>query len=198
MIPPFWKLPKYWHWASCACGKNNLHFLVPKDRFNWTSALFRAFVLRHLTTLGNTMNNNVLAQINDLKTLTMKQLRQRWIVLFTTDPPAYGRSYLERRLAYRLQELAHGTDTARLERRMIEAAKGRFSKQKGRAEDIYRPVNGTRLTREWQGEEHQVTVLIDGFEYRGQKYNSLSRIAKTITGTVWSGPVFFGLKRVRS
>ena len=70
MIPPFWKLPKYWHWASCVCGKNNLHFLVPKDRFNWTSALFRAFVLRHLTTLGNAMNNNVLAQINDLKSLS--------------------------------------------------------------------------------------------------------------------------------
>jgi hypothetical protein len=38
-------------------------------------------------------------------------------------------------------------------------------------------------------------VLADGFDYRGQKYNSLSRIAKVITGTVWSGPVFFGLKR---
>jgi hypothetical protein len=141
------------------------------------------------------MNNNVLSQINDLKTLTMVQLRQRWLVLFTTDPPAYGRAYLERRLAYRIQELAHGTDTARLERKMEEAAKGRLNKKNHGHKDIYRPVSGTRLTREWQGEEHQVTVLADGFGYRGQKYNSLSRIAKVITGTVWSGPVFFGLKR---
>jgi len=144
------------------------------------------------------MNNNVLAQINDLKTLTMKQLRQRWLVLFTTDPPAYGRAYLERRLAYRLQELAHGIDSERLERRMQEASKGRFEKKKTGHKDIYRPVIGTRLTREYQGEEHQVTVLSDGFDYRGQKYNSLSKIAKVITGTAWSGPVFFGLKQVRA
>jgi hypothetical protein len=97
------------------------------------------------------MNNNILSQINDLKTLTMKQLRQRWLVLFTTDPPAYGRAYLERRLAYRIQELAHGTDTARLERKMEEAAKGRLNKKNHGHKDIYRPVSGTRLTREWQG-----------------------------------------------
>jgi hypothetical protein len=56
------------------------------------------------------------------------------------------------------------------------------------------PANGTRLTREWQGEEHHVTVMADGFEYRGQRYRSLSVIARTITGSVWSGPKFFGLK----
>jgi hypothetical protein len=141
------------------------------------------------------MNNRILSQINDLKALSMKQLRQRWIVLFTTDPPAYGRAYLERRLAYRLQEFAHGIDTARLERTMEDAAKRGLGERNHGRKTIERPVSGTRLTREWQGEEHQVTVLPDGFAYRGQKYNSLSRIAKVITGTVWSGPVFFGLKR---
>ena len=122
------------------------------------------------------MNNSILSQINDLKALSMKQLRQRWIVLFTTDPPAYGRAYLERRLAYRLQELAQGTDTARLERKMEDAAKRRLGERNHGRKTIERPVSGTRLTREWQGEEHQVTVLADGFAYRGQKYNSLSRI----------------------
>ena len=141
------------------------------------------------------MNNSILSQINDLKALSMKQLRQRWIVLFTTDPPPYSRGYLERRLAYRIQELAHGIDTARLERKMEDAAKGRLGQKNMGRKSIERPVSGTRITREWQGEEHQVTVLPDGFDYRGQKYNSLSRIAKVITGTVWSGPVFFGLKR---
>jgi hypothetical protein len=85
------------------------------------------------------MNNNLLLQINNLKTLTMKQLRQRWLVLFTTDPPAYGRTYLERRLAYRIQELAHGTDTARLERKMEEAAKGRLNKKKSWAQRYLPP-----------------------------------------------------------
>jgi hypothetical protein len=54
---------------------------------------------------------------------------------------------------------------------------------------------GTRLVREWHGRAHAVIVLEDGFEYQGRRYASLSRIASLITGTRWSGPVFFGLKR---
>ena len=141
------------------------------------------------------MNTSALSKIHDLKNHSMKQLRQRWLVLFKTDPPAYGRAYLERRLAYRIQELACGVDSAKLEKKLEAAAKGRLSRRKGRPEDVHRPLTGTRLTREWQGEEHQVMVLANGFEYRGQKYNSLSKIARTITGTQWSGPLFFGLKR---
>ena len=57
---------------------------------------------------------------------------------------------------------------------------------------------GTRLVREWRGEIHQVTVLDDGLEYRGSHYDSLSEIARSITGTRWSGPLFFGLRRARN
>jgi hypothetical protein len=53
---------------------------------------------------------------------------------------------------------------------------------------------GTRLVRRWRDEVQQVTVLEDGYEYQGQRYRSLSKIATEITGTKWSGPVFFGLK----
>ncbi|MCS5585576.1 MAG: DUF2924 domain-containing protein [Pseudomonadales bacterium] len=53
---------------------------------------------------------------------------------------------------------------------------------------------GTRLVREWHGESHHVEVLPDGFDYRDCRYNSLSEIARTITGARWSGPRFFGLK----
>lgn len=53
---------------------------------------------------------------------------------------------------------------------------------------------GTLLVREWQGTNHQVTVLPTGFEYKGQHHTSLSAIARQITGTAWSGPLFFGLK----
>ena len=49
--------------------------------------------------------------------------------------------------------------------------------------------------REWQGQLHEVSVLESGFEYRSQKYQSLSEIARQITGTRWSGPLFFGLKK---
>jgi hypothetical protein len=54
---------------------------------------------------------------------------------------------------------------------------------------------GTRLLREWQGRTHQVTVLASGFEWNGVRYRSLSAIARSITGTAWSGPLFFGLRR---
>ena len=57
-----------------------------------------------------------------------------------------------------------------------------------------RPIAGTRLIRQWQGVEHCVTVLDDGFEYEGARYRSLSAIARAITGTRWNGPAFFGLR----
>jgi hypothetical protein len=50
------------------------------------------------------------------------------------------------------------------------------------------------LLREWQGVTHQVTVIEDGVLYRGQRYRSLSEVARLITGSRWSGPLFFGLK----
>ena len=57
------------------------------------------------------------------------------------------------------------------------------------------PGPGTRLLREWQGVTHRVTVVSDGFEYNGALYRSLTAIARRITGTPWSGPLFFGLRR---
>ena len=54
---------------------------------------------------------------------------------------------------------------------------------------------GTKLVREWHGHAHTVNVLEDGFEYRGERYPSLTRIARRITGVHWSGPRFFGLAK---
>ena len=53
---------------------------------------------------------------------------------------------------------------------------------------------GTVLVREWHGTTHRVTVLDDGFRFGGKRYRSLSEVARTITGSRWSGPLFFGLK----
>ncbi len=53
---------------------------------------------------------------------------------------------------------------------------------------------GTRLLRVWQGRAHEVLVEADGVSYRGQRYRSLSEVARLITGQRWSGPLFFGLK----
>jgi hypothetical protein len=56
---------------------------------------------------------------------------------------------------------------------------------------------GAVLVREWRGLSHQVGVLEKGFSFRGKHYRSLSEVAREITGTRWSGPLFFGLKRSR-
>jgi hypothetical protein len=56
---------------------------------------------------------------------------------------------------------------------------------------------GTKLVREWHGHAHTVSVLDDGFEYRGERYPSLTRIARRITGVHWSGPLFFGIGKRR-
>ena len=54
---------------------------------------------------------------------------------------------------------------------------------------------GTRLIREWKRTRHEVILTSDGYEYKGQKYKSLSPIASKITGTHWSGPAFFGTNK---
>src|SRR5271167_1886915 len=56
---------------------------------------------------------------------------------------------------------------------------------------------GTRFVREWQSRTYEVLVLDDGFSWQGKRYPSLSAIARKITGTAWSGPLFFGLKPSR-
>jgi hypothetical protein len=55
-------------------------------------------------------------------------------------------------------------------------------------------VAGTKLLREWDGVEHTVTVLKDGFDWHGRKFKSLSAVACEITGTRWNGYRFFGMR----
>lgn len=109
-------------------------------------------------------------------------------------------SYLESRIAYRIQELAYGglkpETIRRLERLGEELDGGDRAKRSIRA-DRDRPITGTRLLREWQGVEQIVTVTADGFEWQGRPYKSLSAIARAITGTRWNGWTFFGLKNHR-
>ena len=142
------------------------------------------------------MTDSVLASIAALATLPMPELKERWRELFQTEPPPFNRPYLISRLTYRIQELAYGglspATTARLD--AIAADERYVDREAARKKIPDRPVPGTRLVREWQGREHAVTVLADGFEYLGRPYKSLSAVARAITGTRWSGPAFFGLR----
>ncbi len=104
---------------------------------------------------------------------------------------------LERRLAYRIQELAYGglkpETIARLEALGEQIDGGNITLRRIRQDQ--RPIVGTRLLREYQGVEHVVTVTRDIFEYQGRPYQSLSAIARAITGTRWNGWMFFGLRK---
>jgi hypothetical protein len=142
------------------------------------------------------MTDTVLAQVAALKTTPTLALKTRWRELFATEPPPYNRRYLESRLAYRIQELAYGGLKPETVKRLQELGErldgGNIVVRRTRVDD--RPIAGTRLIREWQGVEHCVTVLADGYEYQGRPYKSLSAVARAITGTRWNGWVFFGLK----
>lgn len=97
-----------------------------------------------------------------------------------------------------MQELAFGGLKPETLRRLQELGEeldgGNVATRKARL-DQDRPIAGTRLIREWQGIEHIVTVLPDGYEHQGRPYKSLSAVARAITGTRWNGPLFFGLRR---
>jgi hypothetical protein len=145
------------------------------------------------------MTDTVLARLAALKTTPMPDLKKQWRDLFETEPPPYNRTFIETRLAYRIQELAYGglkpQTRARLAALAEQLGEGKGKQRKRRDDD--RPVAGTQLIREWQGVEHVVTVVVDGFEYEGRRYRSLSSVARAITGTQWNGPLFFGLRAAR-
>ena len=142
---------------------------------------------------------DVLRRLAALKTATTPDLKQQWRELFGTDPPAFSRTYLESRLAFRIQQLAYGglkaETVARLEAIGERLDGGNIVLRRIRADD--RPIAGTRLVREHRGVEQVVTVLSEGFEFEGRPYRSLSAIARHITGTRWNGWIYFGLKNLR-
>ena len=134
------------------------------------------------------------------KTISPGALKPQWRELFGTEPSPYNRRFLEHRLAYRVQELAYGglklETLARLEALGEQFDGGKLTVRRMRGDD--KLIAGTQLIREYQGVEHVVTVTRDGFAYQGRPYQSLSAIARHITGTRWNGRVFFGLRPSRS
>ncbi len=141
-------------------------------------------------------NTQVLARLAALKDMTVKELKAEWAKLFSSDAPNNSRPFLEQRLAYRIQELTWGGPSKPV-RQLLDALADEVEGKKVRRSvitDPRNPVIGTRLVREWDGAEHVITVLKDGFDWQGRRYKSLSSIARDITGTRWNGYRFFGLR----
>ena len=141
------------------------------------------------------MPKKVADRLAELESLDRSELRVRWDRSFGQPAPKRSsRDLLMRALAYRLQEHAEGGLSKAALRRLAGHADPRIDGARTRpAAPLPRP--GTRLIREWRGEVHRVDVIEGGFDYRGERYASLSRIAREITGTRWSGPLFFGLRK---
>jgi hypothetical protein len=130
---------------------------------------------------------NLAEELQALPTLSRADLAERWGALYSAPPPPRtSRSLILRAVAYKLQENAYGGLSPTLHRMLLS-----LSSAKPRRRTL-RP--GTILLREWQAVTHRVTVIEGGAIYRGEKYRSLSEIARLITGARWSGPRFFGLK----
>ena len=143
-----------------------------------------------------TTQDPILARLAALKAMSVKELKAEWQALFDAPAPNNSRAFLESRLAYRIQELTYGgpdKQTRRLLDLLADEVEGTLTR-KTQIADPRKPVVGTKLIREWDGVDHTVTVLKDGFDWGGQRYKSLSAVARAITGTRWNGYRFFGLR----
>ena len=141
-------------------------------------------------------------QLASLSSLDRGALIDQWRTWYGTEPPArIGSGFLAQAIAYRLQEKSLGglkPATRRyLEKVAVEAVRKKVGDDE--VQKIIAPLAiinpGTRLLREWHGVTYEVLVLEKGVQCNGKRYRSLSEVARVITGTKWSGPLFFGLKR---
>jgi hypothetical protein len=138
------------------------------------------------------------ARIVALEALTTADLRIEWRRLYRATPPTrLSRDLLIRGVAYKVQEQAHGGLSLGIKRRLHSLSEGSDQRDGSAAAPAITMKPGTKLVREWHGHAHTVSVLDDGFEYRGERYPSLTRIARRITGVHWSGPLFFGISKRR-
>ena len=161
------------------------------------------------------MKSATTAAVARLSEMTVANLRDRYHAVFGEPTASRHKTWLVRRIAWRLQADDEGGLSERALVRAAELAKdadirvtaprqvaAEVLTEQPRTKTVALPqirdaglAPGTLLRREWQGKTAVVTVLPAGFDYDGAIYRSLSAVAKTITGTKWNGHVFFGLKK---
>jgi hypothetical protein len=144
--------------------------------------------------------------IMELKKAPAEELQKRYKELYGEDASGTHKTYLWRKIAYKLQEQKHGSLSAKTNgklKALIEEFDPINNKalrpdkpivsQEAPTKDKRLPIPGTVITKEYKGANYQVKVLEKGFEYNGKIYKTLSAIAKEITGAHWNGYLFFNL-----
>jgi hypothetical protein len=145
------------------------------------------------------MPDPIAKRLAALPQLSKTSLYDLWKQLFKASPsPKLRRDLMIPILAHRLQEQSFGSlgSGARTRLRQLSQAFERDSDSAIPSAPRIKP--GTRLVRQWRDQVHLVNVKTNGYEYQGARYQSLSEIARLITGTRWSGPLFFGIKNEHS
>lgn len=133
--------------------------------------------------------------LDELPAMSPSELRAAWCGQFRKPAPDIGPDLLRRGLAWKLQARVRGGLTTST-RKAIDKASRQLDQEGAVSSDRYLAIKpGARLVREWHGKTYHVLVLDDGFEHQGRRYESLSQIARAITGAHWSGPRFFGLRK---
>ncbi len=137
-------------------------------------------------------------QLQKLESMRQWELEAKFTELFGFAPADTTTKKLRARLAYRIQEIFLGgldeEDVAVLEHYASTDPLSNFQVPRGQGH-VPRQ-SGTQLRRVWKNVEHVVTIIGDGeYEYMGERYTSLGRIAKVITGGGhWNAKIFFGLR----
>jgi DUF2924 family protein len=157
------------------------------------------------------MPPNLASEMAALPRLGVSELRAKFAIVFGEATPSHNKTWLIKRIAWRLQAQAEGDLSERARRRAAELVADtdlRLSAPRAEpttsgstpalvpalrmpADARLRP--GTVLTRRYKGRTLQVEVLEHGFAWEGQTYRSLSALAKAVTGSHCSGHFFFGL-----
>ena len=154
------------------------------------------------------MKLNLAKELATLERMTVGELQQRYVEVFCEPVRSRHKQYLVRRIAWRLQANAEGGLSERALRRaegLANVADARVTPPRtatdasaavvpASAVDRRLPPAGTAITRRYKGRTISVIVLADGFEYDGERYKSLSAVAKAITGSHINGFRFFGLE----
>jgi hypothetical protein len=141
------------------------------------------------------MPNPIAPCLANLPKLSKTALRELWMQVFNApSPPQLRRHLMIQILAYRLQEQAFRSLTAASRGRLRQLARAFQNNSNSAVSSIPSIKSGTCLVRQWGDQVHLVNVEASGYEHQGARYKSLSEIARLITGTRWSGPLFFGIK----
>ncbi len=133
------------------------------------------------------MGGEVDAEVKRIEAMGLEEVRRAWVrQLGLRAPTMRSSELLKRVLTWRLQAAAEGGLSTEVRR----AVKAKAVRPAG---PVLTP--GVRITREWKGRPCHVEVTARGFLFEGKVYDSLSEIARAITGVRWNGPRFFGLRK---